>query len=85
MRALGQCYPEFSNQEEKNLKIAIPNFSERYKAHVEAERQYVSGHQQEISVPCNKRILHSSTPASSIEEAFRSVRSENRSGSKSSS
>lgn len=74
--------PVTTTFEETNLKIPIPAFSERYKAHVEAERQYVSRIQQENSPTSGRRSAPSGArgaATSTIEEAFRSVRTENRS------
>lgn len=68
------------------MKIAIPTFSERYKAHVEAEQQYVSSTHQGNPASFGKRAVRSgdadprpSAPAPTIEDAFRSARTENRS------
>lgn len=63
------------------MKILSPTLSERYKTQVEAERRYVSATQHEKSdVPTNQEAggLPSSKPSPTIEEAFRSARTENK-------
>lgn len=70
--------PGFSKQEENTLKTPKPAFSERYKAHVEAERQYISKTQEKAQTDAPQRPTPQPSLAS-IEEAYRTVRTENRS------
>lgn len=64
------------------MKIQTPRFSERYMAHVEAERQYVLNTQQEDTPASQGHAERSQKNAGvttpSIEDAFRSARMENK-------
>lgn len=67
-------------QSERDLRVPSMNFSERYKAQVEAERQYVLHTQQEARKSSSKPYSPDRSPdiPATVEEAFRNVCSENK-------
>lgn len=65
------------------MKIPKPAFTERYKAHVGAQRQYASSTPQKVLGDVTDLPIVSRTSQASIEEAYLSIRTENRSHSNS--